>query len=358
MSAARAADRVLTDEQLATMARRPRDRVGRHLLAGEVAEAAEVTARLEAELHGQIDRYTHWTSGLFAFLTERHGAEGSAAALHATRGFFAVYPAVGAVHAELPPPMAGLVASAGEADPYGTLVDLDTVLAHWRNLVDLHRDWISALLSEVYRRHGPDELEAAHRHVGERTMANLMAGFDAPVEERLERFVWLLLGHFSELTITEEPSRFVISQHPCGTCGRQAAQGRDHEPLGLAVVADDHLITWGGRTTTIYRTHVPVWHVAMAVERIGVPWPVNLCPAGTTEPDCRILFYKDPLDPAALADVPGSLTLASLGPTPAPAGPAGSAHTAGPAVGAESRPAPASSFGASSRVAEPARRQP
>lgn len=300
-----ASDRLLTDEQLVALARSPRDRIARHLLVGEVDEAVAVAERLERELHGQVDRYTHWTTSLFAFLGERHGPAGSARAVHATRGLFARYPAVGPVHAELPEPLVPAVAAGGRDDPYGTLEDLDATLARWRHLVDLHRDWISALLSEIYRSHGPDELEAAHRHVGERTMSGLMAHLEAPVEERLERFVWLLLGHFSELTITEEPDRFVIDQHPCGTCGRQAVQGREEPPISLAVADDDHLVTWGGRPTTMYRTHVPVWHVAMATERIGVPWPVNQCPAGTGDADCRILFYKDPFDPAAAAQVPG-----------------------------------------------------
>jgi hypothetical protein len=100
----------------------------------------------------------------------------------------------------------------------------------------------------------------------------------------------------------------VIDQHPCGTCGRQATQGRDDPPLAtalaLAVADDDHLVTWGGRPTTMYRTHVPVWHVAMATGQLGGPWPVNLCPAGTGDATCRILFYKDPADPAAATEVP------------------------------------------------------
>jgi hypothetical protein len=306
------ADRLLTDEQLVALAWAPRDRIERHLVLGDVAEAADVAHRLDRELHGQIDRYTHWTGSLFAFLRERHGSEGSALVSHTTRKVFAAYASAGAgagaIDAELPEPLGPPVAAGGADDPYGPLADLDAALDRWRRLVDLHRDWISALLSALYRAHGPDELEAAHRFVGERTMAGLMAHLEAPVVERLERFVWLLLGHFSALTVTEEPSRFVIDQHPCGTCGRQATQGRDEPPLAralaLAVADDDHLVTWGGRPTTMYRTHVPVWHVAMATDQLGGPWPVNLCPAGTGDAACRILFYKDPADPAAAAEVP------------------------------------------------------
>jgi hypothetical protein len=135
-------------------------------------------------------------------------------------------------------------------------------------------------------------------------MARLMEGLGEPAGDRLVRFVRLLKGHFSDVTVTEEPDRFLIDQHPCGTCGRQAADGRYRSPLELAVVDEPHAVCWGGGATTIYRTHVPIWHVLMARERIGVPWPVNRCPRGDGTEPCRIILYKNPLDPAAEAEVP------------------------------------------------------
>ena len=63
-------------------------------------------------------------------------------------------------------------------------------------------------------------------------------------------------------------------------------------------------MTWNRGTTTIYRSHVPIWHVEMARERLGVPWPVNQCPHGLDAGVCRILLYKDPYDPEADTKVP------------------------------------------------------
>jgi hypothetical protein len=75
--------------------------------------------------------------------------------------------------------------------------------------------------------------------------------------------------------------------------------------MALAVVEERHPVSWGRGATPIYRTHIPIWHVAMARERIGVPWPVNRCPAGLEVGPCTLLIFKDPLDPAANAEVPG-----------------------------------------------------
>jgi hypothetical protein len=168
----------------------------------------------------------------------------------------------------------------------------------WRGVVDLHRDWICTLLSDVYRRYGVDELEAAHRRVGERTMAGLTAALDAPARDRWESFVWLLKGHFSELSLSERDDALVITQDPCGTCGRQARDGRF-----VDVVTERHAVTWGKGDTTIYRTHVPIWHVAMATEQLGGPWPLNLCPRSPDDGVCTIVLFKDPRDPAARAEL-------------------------------------------------------
>ena len=143
------------------------------------------------------------------------------------------------------------------------------------------------------------------RFCGGRT---LVAGLEADIARdpvnRIRRFVTLLHGHFTELTVTEDDDRFVILQDPCGTCTRQTQDGRYGPPMNLAVVDDAHPVAWGGRPTTIYRSHIPIWHVHMPTEQIGRPWPVNQCPAGLDDGPCTILIYKDPFDPDAIAQVP------------------------------------------------------
>lgn len=298
--------RVFTDEELLVLARSPRQQVARDLAAGRVGAARATVVQAESDLGAQIDRYTHWISTLFAHAAERHGPTGSAAAIHATRRLFASHPDIGDAGPTVPTSVVDeLVARATVGEVAEALEVLDVALDRWRTLVDLYRDWISALLSDLYRRHGVDELEEAHRRVGADTMRHLTAAVDGPFKDQAAGFVRLLTAHFSEVELHEDEDKLTIVQDPCGTCGRQVAQGRHRPPVDLAVVTEDHLSTWGRGTTTVYRTHVPVWHVSVATEVLGAPWPVNQCPHGEVAGPCTILLYKDPSDPQARANVPG-----------------------------------------------------
>ncbi|MFI5910994.1 hypothetical protein [Dactylosporangium sp. NPDC051541] len=284
---------MFTDEELRELSRSPRARLER---ATAPASMRDELAALEREHLGQRDRYLDWVSTILATAAERHGPPGLRLLTKRTLVFFAAYPGVEPVLAEPPPPMAGEVAAA--ADIERALAIFDRREAEWRSVIDVLRDWLSALLSEVYSQWGPDELEAFHRRRGEDSLRGLMADIERPAEERLLNLVRLLRGHFTELEVSQDDEKFTIVQDPCGTCARQVLDGRFAAGLGLAVVADEHPVTWGGRPTTIYRTHVPIWHVEMARERIGAPWPVNLCPSGLDGGACTILLYKNPSDAA------------------------------------------------------------
>lgn len=287
--------RLFSDEELAELARSPRAQLVDRLVAADGDGAEAVAADLERELGRQIDRYTHWISTLFAFAAERRGPAGSAEVVHATRDLFARHPDLGASGPALPTPVAPAVGRAARGGDDGAVLDLfDDAVDRWRRLVDLYRDWISALLSDLYRRHGPDELEAAHRRVGETTMRTLTATVGGPQRDVVVGLVTLLKAHFSEVELHEDDEAVTIVQDPCGTCGRQVAQGRHGPPVDLAVVDDRHAVTWGRGATTAYRTHVPIWHVAMATEMLGAPWPVNQCPHGLVAGPCRILLPKHP----------------------------------------------------------------
>jgi hypothetical protein len=301
---------LFTDEELAELARPPRELLAMHLADGSVEAAITCLGHLDTALSGQMVRYRHWLGELVRLEVERRGEAGAIALVDATRALLAVHPDVQLAGQHDPESfvtaLSGLVAACGGGSTVAeALAAFDALVDRWRATVDLHRDWISALLSAVYRDGGPHALEAAHRAVGEATMDGLLADLATPARDRLERFAWLLKGHFSSLSIEEAEDRFVIRQDPCGTCGRQARDGRYDPPFDLAVVDDRSTLTWGRGPTTIYRTHVPVWHVTMACERIGVPWPVNQCPPGVDGSSCTIVLFKDPLDPAAAGLVPG-----------------------------------------------------
>jgi hypothetical protein len=304
------ADRCFTEEELKALSRTPRQELVDCLEAG--GAVGPLVASIARAYRDQIGGSRSWVGWVFAHVGERHGQEGLTAAVAATSRFFAALAAVGG----MVPEAEGLtddseaviheIADRAEADdPRGALAAFDAFEMACRAVQDTYRDWLSSLLSEVYRQWGPDELEDLHRYCAERTLLPWMnVDIRNPPRKRLVRWARMLKGHFSILWASEDDEKFVLVQDPCGTCSRQLLAGRYDPPFDLSVVEEVHLLTWGRGSTPVYRTHVPVWHVAMARERLGVPWPVNRCPAGLGTGPCPTLLYKDPLDQRANDQVP------------------------------------------------------
>jgi hypothetical protein len=304
------ADRFFTEQELTALSRTPRQELVDCLEGG--GAVGPLVASIARSYRDQIGGSRSWVGSIFAHICERHGQEGLARAVAATSRFFVALAAVGGS----PPDAEGMTddfdgavdrvaerAQAGDRD--AALALYDAFETAGRVVQDTYCDWLSSLLSEVYRSWGPDELEDLHRYCAQRTLLPWMTVdiHNAP-EKRLVRWVRMLKGHFSVLRVREDDEKFVLVQDPCGTCSRQILAGRYHPPFNLAVVEEEHVLTWGRGSTPVYRTHVPVWHVAMARERLGVPWPVNRCPAGLGAGPCETFLYKDPLDPRANDQVP------------------------------------------------------
>lgn len=303
---------MFTPDELQLLAQQPRDELAVKLAGSSPPEELAMFLRRTERLYlSQVTGYESLMGDTMAWIVEVHGPGGVAQVLPAVRTYLLGHPdaAAGAAPHDPEAAAAGLdrvVAAAAAGDVAGALAHYDEVADHWRAMHDLLRDWHSALLSEVYRLWGPDALAELYVRTSS-LLADFRAGDLArSPRERLPVWLRLLKGHFSSLSVEETDDTLVIVQDPCGTCGRQLEDGRYDGPGALAVVTEPHEITWGRGDTPIYRTHVPVWHVRVPRAEIGVPWPVNQCPAGLAAGPCRIVLYKDPLDPAADAAVPSA----------------------------------------------------
>jgi hypothetical protein len=298
------AERLFTDDELADLARPPEEQIDR-LLAAVPAEAVGTwAASVERSWQGSVTGYHDWIAQTEAYLLERHGPAALSRLVPVTAHLAAVHPdrevaeAHGGGGAPSVPEALAADAAAGDLD--GARARFGGWHAERRRLHDLYRDLLSAVLSDVYVTYGVDDLESALRYAGERTLLGwLPADVARPPEKRLVSWTRMLHGHFTRFTLEEDESKFTVVQDPCGSCTRQILQGRYGPPVSLAVVSEVDLPTPGRGDTPIYRAHVPVMHQSLPYPRLGVPWPVNLCPAGMGTGPCRILLYKDPLDPAA-----------------------------------------------------------
>jgi hypothetical protein len=282
--------RILDDDALAELSRDPTEAARRALEKGDHDAAAEIAARAQRAWARGIEGFRVWIVHTLAFIADRFGAEAAGAALGALTNAMTTRP---------PWPDETLAANATE----GLLGELSHARRRARAEHDQWLDAVCVVLSHVYREHGIDALAQAIEYVGDETLLAWMPrDIVRDPATRVESWASMLHGNFATIRVEEDDERFTITQDPCGSCGRQIEAGRHPGPLDLATVTEVHPITFERGDVPVYRTHVAVMHFLVPEARIGVPWPVVACPRGLDAGPCRILLYKDPLDPAARAD--------------------------------------------------------
>jgi hypothetical protein len=163
---------------------------------------------------------------------------------------------------------------------------------------DLYRDWLTATLSAVGRRYGDDALEEIMTD-GIRAwwtpLSRSLPRGPADYEQRVRMFVAGLRGHLQPLEIIEDDEKIEIRMQPCGSGGRQIAQGRYAGPDAFLTVARAQRMTYGRENVPVYCTH----EIAMErvdVENDGHPFVITEPAAELGKGYCRLLLYKNPAD--------------------------------------------------------------
>ena len=151
------------------MAMDPRARAESLIAARDLDGFAAATSEIERSLNGAIAGYRAWIAATIEFVASVTPAD-LPALIASVRDFFARYPGDG--DGEEPPSITAdqVAAIARAGDHAGALARHGEMLDAWRALHDLYRDWVSAVLSFVYREQGADALEQALRHGGEKTL--------------------------------------------------------------------------------------------------------------------------------------------------------------------------------------------
>ena len=291
-------ERLLSQEELAKLGKPPRAELV-EALANDPGSAVDVFRRIDRAYRNFIDGFGAWIAQTQSFVADRYGADGLAmigssddayrsALLHGLTD----EDVTGRHRPDRADHIAGLIES---ADHEAALAAFDSLATSYRRIHDVERDRVASVLSQVYRAWGPDVLEESIRFAGEQTLLGWMPhDVSRPAEVRVRQWAGMQKGNFADITVTETDDAFVITVHLCGTCGRQVSDGCYGDTLDLAVVAEDHPLTFGRGPAPIYRTHVSVMHFWVPMERTGVPWPVIQCPVGMDPGPCRITLYKDP----------------------------------------------------------------
>jgi hypothetical protein len=290
--------RLFDEEELAAIAQSGLERVKAALATGNAAESQRVFDHV-LDLYRQFhDIYHGWTASLFAFLNETYGHKTCAAMTH-IEDVLAQSARVGmhldALRSLQEHPEREFAARLAAGDFNGAGAFYQDVERGARDLHDFYRDYVSAILSRVYREYGVDALAACLRASSEKDWMPWMEE-EINDDPRQRLIVWAeLLGvaNFGTITIEEHDDRFVMVQDPCGSCGRQHRGGRYDEPWNLATIEEAHPTTYGSGGCTAYRAHIPMMHYVMPVERMGAPWPLIQCPKEKSG-HCQVTLFKNP----------------------------------------------------------------
>lgn len=290
--------RLFTQAELDALCLPGEDRFFPALASGDKARAKAIYTDVEAAFREFHDIYHKWVATILEFLYEHHGHEAMAKALPLEKMLAGAFrmgmtlEEVLTVDEALQQRMAVFIDAGDTAGAKKFFTEVEKAC---RDLHDFYRDWVSSLLSHVYHEYGIDTLEQCLRYSSEKGwMPWMMEDITHDAKTRLQDWTRLLaVGNFATFSIAEDDEKFVITQNPCGSCGRQQQDGRYEPPWHLAVIKEPHPITFTRGNVTAYRTHIAVMHTIMPIERIGAPWPVIQCPR-TKEDRCQILLYKNP----------------------------------------------------------------
>lgn len=291
-------ERLLSPEELAKLSQPPRADLVDALAEGPEAAVAAFR-RIDRAYRNFINGFGAWIAHTQRFVAVRYGADGLAQVGSADDAYRSALlhgltdeDVTGRHHPDRADRIARLIEA---GDHEAVMAAFDALEASYRRIHDVERDRVASVLSQVYRAWGPDVLEESIRHAGEQTLLGWMPhDLARPAEVRVRQWAAMQKGNFADITVTETDDAFAIALHPCGTCGRQVSDGCYGDTLDLAVVEEDHPLTFGEGPAPIYRTHVAVMHFVVPMERTGVPWPVIQCPKGLDAEPCRVMLFKDP----------------------------------------------------------------
>lgn len=161
---------------------------------------------------------------------------------------------------------------------------------------DLYRNWVTATLSEIARRHGDEELEQIMNE-GVRAWwmpaLNGMPKGDDQLRGRIKMFAAGLQGHLQPLEISEDDEKVEIKMKPCGSGGRLVQEGKYEGPDAFHKIAKPQPLTYGRPDYPVYCAHEYSME-KLDIEANGKPFVVVEPAAELGREYCSMLIYKDP----------------------------------------------------------------
>lgn len=158
------------------------------------------------------------------------------------------------------------------------------------------RDWITGMLSFVYRRYGVDHTHEAVKEAYEKHNARLT--LDGAAQQNIrEQVIGLAAGflqHAMRFRIEEDSDRFNFITEPCGSGGRLLDEGAYAWPKNFALVKERHESTFYLEDFPVYCMHCPSTNIQI-FDR-GGPYFLLVDGELMTVPDgnCSFSIFKNP----------------------------------------------------------------
>jgi len=302
-------ERLCTQSQLDMMCRTGTELVHEAIDSRDANQVHATYARIIEARSGLVDLMNDWVATTLQWIREEQGEEKVAAALEADLwlelGLRTGLSLEQTTMAKLV--FSGdtsgeneIAALAASGDTAGAKELWDAIDAATQKIHDYRIDWLTSVISHVYRTFGADGLSGAMLKCAyadwwrDRMPADL-ADIDDPVARITNWSFFLGVGNWGTVSVTETDDAFVIHHQVCGSCGRQELRGCHEAPVNFPRVTEPIPgLNFNDPNYTIYRTHLAVWHFVMPITEAGHPWPAINCEGIPGK--CWFTIYKNPHD--------------------------------------------------------------
>lgn len=156
---------------------------------------------------------------------------------------------------------------------------------------DLYRDWVTALLSWIGRKHGDEELyDAVNESYGDytRRLSRFYAGKSE--REKMEMLIFGIRGHLTGYEVEEDDEKFTIWSD-CFSGGRQVKDGLYGPPANYLKVKKAQPMTFGQTDFPVYCTHCYIQCIT-SLESIGGPLFILKPSDDIGKKPCKLTIYK------------------------------------------------------------------
>lgn len=158
---------------------------------------------------------------------------------------------------------------------------------------EVFRDWITSLLSYIYRHLGDDAVYESTYEV----LAQLPIFTNEYRDQDLGHQAAVLAsnfrGHLTPVVVEEDDEKFTIMMSPCGSGGRSIASGSYETSKNFAKVKKPQKMTFARGDFPIYCTHCALQEL-VPIEKLGYPLWVTEIPDKIGYKPCKYHIYKDP----------------------------------------------------------------